>query len=62
MDQKRLLAAIALSIGILLIFDVWNRTQAPPPTQRPVPEQTTADGAPLPAAPVPAPAALPGEA
>ncbi|MCS6892278.1 MAG: membrane protein insertase YidC, partial [Rhodovarius sp.] len=47
---------------ILLIFDVWNRTQAPPPTQRPVPEQTTADGAPLPAAPVPAPAALPGEA
>ena len=25
MDNKRLLAAIAISIGILLIFDVWNR-------------------------------------
>ena len=25
MDQKRLLAAIALSVGILLIFDLWNR-------------------------------------
>ena len=30
MDQKRLFAAIALSIGILLIFDVWNRTNRPP--------------------------------
>ncbi|HEY8611346.1 MAG TPA: membrane protein insertase YidC, partial [Roseomonas sp.] len=25
MDNKRLLAAIAISIGILLLFDVWNR-------------------------------------
>ena len=25
MDQKRLFAAIALSIGILLLFDLWNR-------------------------------------
>jgi YidC/Oxa1 family membrane protein insertase len=25
MDQKRLLAAIALSIGILLLFELWNR-------------------------------------
>jgi YidC/Oxa1 family membrane protein insertase len=25
MDQKRLLAAIALSVGILLLFDLWNR-------------------------------------
>ena len=25
MDQKRLLAAIALSIGILLLFEMWNR-------------------------------------
>ena len=25
MDQKRLLAAIAISIGILLAFDLWNR-------------------------------------
>ena len=24
MDQKRLLAAIAISIGILLVFDVYN--------------------------------------
>ena len=30
MDQKRLFAAIAMSIGILLIFDVWNRTNRPP--------------------------------
>jgi len=30
MDQKRLFAAIALSIGILLIFDVWNRAHMPP--------------------------------
>jgi YidC/Oxa1 family membrane protein insertase len=38
MDQKRLFAAIALSIGILLLFDVWNRTMnppAPPPPQAP---------------------------
>ena len=27
MDQKRLLAAIALSIAILLIFEMWNRPQ-----------------------------------
>jgi YidC/Oxa1 family membrane protein insertase len=25
MDQKRLIAAIAISIGILLLFDLWNR-------------------------------------
>ena len=25
MDQKRLLAAIAISVGILLIFELWNR-------------------------------------
>jgi YidC/Oxa1 family membrane protein insertase len=51
-DQKRLFAAIALSIGILLIFDVWNRTNqppAPPPAQR-----TTQAEVPV---PVPAPAA-----
>ena len=52
MDQKRLFAAIALSIGILLIFDVWTRTNqppAPPPAQR-----TTQADVPV---PVPAPAA-----
>ena len=31
MDQKRLLAAIAISVGILLSFEVWNRSQTPPP-------------------------------
>ncbi len=64
MDQKRLFAAIALSIGILLIFDVWNRTNRPPtPTNLPErPAQTTA----APSAPsVPTPAgttAAPGGA
>jgi YidC/Oxa1 family membrane protein insertase len=29
MDQKRLLAAIAISIGILLVFDVYNRANRP---------------------------------
>ncbi|MBY0335993.1 MAG: membrane protein insertase YidC [Acetobacteraceae bacterium] len=63
MDQKRLLAAIALSIGILLIFDVWNRTQNPPPAPRP--EQTQQAEVPVPQTPVTpgapvAPAATPG--
>jgi YidC/Oxa1 family membrane protein insertase len=53
MDQKRLIAAIALSIGILLMFDVWNRTQNPVPV--PAPRVTTQGEVPLPAAP-----ALPG--
>jgi YidC/Oxa1 family membrane protein insertase len=57
MDQKRLLAAIALSIGILLMFDVWNRTQNPAPAPRP---QTTVQGeVPLPATPT-APGLAPG--
>ena len=50
MDQKRLFAAIALSIGILLIFDVWNRANTPP-TPPPAPAAQSA------AVPVPAPAA-----
>ena len=29
MDQKRLMAAIAISIGILLVFDVYNRATRP---------------------------------
>lgn len=55
MDQKRLFAAIALSIGILLIFDVWNRTNQPPPPP-PAPAAQRAD-VPVPAAPAPVPTA-----
>ncbi|WP_376092357.1 membrane protein insertase YidC [Roseomonas sp. CCTCC AB2023176] len=54
MDNKRLLAAIAISIGILLIFDLWNRPareaqrQAQQQTQQtqtspvPIPQANTA--------------------
>ncbi len=49
MDQKRLLAAIALSIGILLTFEVWNRSQNPVPIVQ-LPPASTAD-VPLPATP-----------
>ena len=65
MDQKRLFAAIALSIGILLIFDVWNRANTPP-TPPPTAQQaaTAPQAVPVPAAPgaVPAPlaSAVPG--
>jgi len=59
MDQKRLFAAIALSIGILLIFDVWNRTNQPPPPP-PAPAAQRAD-VPVPAAPAAVPA-TPGAA
>jgi YidC/Oxa1 family membrane protein insertase len=55
MDQKRLIAAIALSIGILLLFDLWNR-----PTreaeQRRLEQQRTAQQAQAPAPAVPVPA------
>ena len=63
MDQKRLFAAIALSIGILLIFDVWNRTNRPPtPTNLPErPAQTTAAPS-APTVPTPSAAAAPGAA
>jgi YidC/Oxa1 family membrane protein insertase len=51
MDQKRLFAAIALSIGILLIFDIWNRAHMPP-----VPPPAAQDRAATPeAVPVPTP-------
>jgi YidC/Oxa1 family membrane protein insertase len=53
MDQKRLFAAIAISIGILLIFDVWNRQNRPPAPPTAVTQQAT------PAAPGAAPAAVP---
>ncbi|MXP63947.1 membrane protein insertase YidC [Roseomonas sp. M0104] len=49
MDQKRLLAAIALSIGILLAFDLWKR-ETTPPAEPPPP--AVAQQAPTPAAPV----------
>jgi len=58
MDQKRLLAAIAISIGILLVFDVYNRANAPPPV--PVTAQAPAAGAPVPAA-SPGAGTAPGE-
>ena len=56
MDQKRLLAAIALSVGILLIFDVYSRMNAPP---APPPAVTQQQGAPA-AVPAPALPATPG--
>ncbi|RVT96173.1 membrane protein insertase YidC [Rhodovarius crocodyli] len=57
MDQKRLLAAIAISVGIMLVFDVWNRTHAPTPAP-----QTTASAPATPSAPpAPTTAATPGD-
>ncbi|WP_206930936.1 membrane protein insertase YidC [Roseococcus thiosulfatophilus] len=61
MDQKRLLAAIALSVGILLLFEMWNRGNAPVPPPRPVATQQA--DVPLPAVPAPAtPQVAPGAA
>ena len=58
MDQKRLFAAIALSIGILLIFDVWNRANTPPaPTVSAEQAAQPAPSVPVPAAPGGVPAA-----
>ncbi len=61
MDNKRLLAAIAISIGILLLFDVYNRPQrdaasraaqqaAQVAAQQAAPPTATAAGVPLPSA------------
>ncbi|MFN8983770.1 MAG: membrane protein insertase YidC, partial [Alphaproteobacteria bacterium] len=50
MDQKRLFAAIALSIGILLIFDVYKRMTMPLEAPAPITQQAT----PAPAVPAPA--------
>ncbi len=55
MDQKRLIAAIALSIGILLLFELWNRPQREA-EQRRLEQQRTAQQAQAPAAAVPLPA------
>ena len=61
MDQKRLLAAIALSIGILLTFEVYNRSQNPVPVTPPPAASTAA--VPLPSTPAtPGGAAAPGAA
>ena len=57
MDQKRLFAAIALSIGILLLFDVYKRMNMPPEAPAPITQQAPAPAVPAPAAsgaPVPA--------
>ncbi|WP_424813644.1 membrane protein insertase YidC [Roseococcus sp. YIM B11640] len=53
MDQKRLIAAIAISIGILLTFEVWNRSQAPAPVPAPpaASQQATAPAVPAPSTP-----------
>ncbi len=51
MDQKRLLAAIALSVGILLIFDVYSRMTAPPAPPPAVTQQAAAPAVPAPVAP-----------
>ena len=61
MDQKRLMAAIAISIGILLVFDVYNRANRP---DAPPPAQVTQPAAPAPGstAPVPSVSATPGDA
>jgi YidC/Oxa1 family membrane protein insertase len=56
MDQKRLFAAIALSIGILLLFDVYKRMNMPPEAPAPVTQQAQA---PVPAVPAPAASGAP---
>ncbi|WP_419899954.1 membrane protein insertase YidC [Roseomonas sp. USHLN139] len=48
MDQKRLLAAIAISIGILLAFDLWKRETTPP---APAPAAVSQQAPAAPAAP-----------
>ncbi|HEV7268069.1 MAG TPA: membrane protein insertase YidC [Falsiroseomonas sp.] len=58
MDQKRLFAAIALSIGILLLFDLWNRPQREAEQRRleqqRIEQQAAAPSAAAPAVPLPA--------
>jgi len=62
MDQKRLLAAIAISIGILLAFDLWKRETTPTPEPGPtaISEQAPTQATPVPA--TPAAPASPGTA
>jgi len=61
MDQKRLFIAIAISIGILLLFDLWNRP-AREAEQRRLEQQRVAQQAQQPAPAVPVPAAPAGTA
>jgi YidC/Oxa1 family membrane protein insertase len=64
MDQKRLFAAIALSIAVLLLFDAYFRPPAPPPQQATQAAQQGPEAAvPLPAGPggVTVPGAAPAE-
>jgi YidC/Oxa1 family membrane protein insertase len=58
MDQKRLFAAIALSIGILLLFDLWSRPGRE--AEQRAQQQRTAQQAATPSADVPLPAAPAG--
>ncbi|PZW39838.1 protein translocase subunit yidC [Humitalea rosea] len=60
MDNKRLLAAIALSIGILLLFDVYNRATRETPLPR-LPQETAQQAVPATPAPLSA-VPLPGGA
>lgn len=57
MDQKRLLAAIAISIGILLLFDIWNRParEAQLQQQQAITQQQAGTGGADVAVPVPQP-------
>jgi YidC/Oxa1 family membrane protein insertase len=57
MDQKRLFLAIAISIGILLLFETFNRPARE--AQRALEQQTAQQAAPAPAVPAPA-TATPG--
>jgi len=64
MDQKRLFIAIAISIGILLLFDLWNRPAREAEQRRLEQQRSAQPAAPTPgqpAAPVPLPA-TPGAA
>ena len=55
MDQKRLIVAIAISIGILLLFDFYNRPARE--AQQRAQQQAAQQVAPAPPAAVPVPAA-----
>jgi YidC/Oxa1 family membrane protein insertase len=57
MDQKRLLLAIAISVGILLMFELWNRPAREAERQQAEQrrQQTTSETAAAPAAAAPAP-------
>ncbi|WP_137180968.1 membrane protein insertase YidC [Roseomonas sp. AR75] len=54
MDQKRLFAAIALSIGILLLFDLWSRPEREAQQARLEQQRTAQQAAPAPSAATPA--------